>query len=558
MPIMYNNIFQGLMSQFSFTKPNFETLAEHLNPAESARLNANKRYWDFHEGLHWQEIPNDGSKPQVTENWCRRFVTKWTAAEFGEGFNIKFKKEVEKQVLPFVNEVWEDNNYEVLIQDLSQNKNVTGDGFIHIYFEHPQVWVNKKGGNDGELELIDNPEFYDPFEMFPKGRIRLFSIPSSICFPTYKTGYSRIMESCTIMFPIKEELPLALKGEPTRYKIVKYIYYPDRIEYWEGKNLISTEENIYGIIPIVHFRNLVSSGSHFGVSDLVDIVPLNVEINLKNSDASEIIDYHSQPVTCVFGAKISQLERGANKVWGGLPKDGKVENLEMKSDMSFATNYKDGIKADMFEIASMPEVAISGNIERSNVSGAALHTAFMPLTDVVKMKRACSKEGLILVNRIILKVALVEELIEGIKEIKPRDLYTIDIDFGDILPKDALIELQQIEKERTLGFESRTGAMRRLKKDNIEELKTEIDAERKENPAMSGIKPVVLTPGQRLVNPDTGEVIAENPAPVIPQTPTESDSTVDEPEGKIVGENKKKKPIKVNPGMDNKNPGKTK
>jgi hypothetical protein len=186
-------------------------------------------------------------------------------------------------------------------------KAVTGDAFIHVFFEPKYLTVRGV--------RVPNPDFNDPFDEYENGRIRLFLIPSSICYPVFKDGYDTgAMESCSVMFPVRQEAAVLGSSNATRYNVHRYIYTADYIDFWIDDKHVTRQVNAYGIIPIVHFKNLPLSGRHFGLSDLDDIIPINVEMNLKNSDTSEILDYHAAPVTAIFGARIGQLEKGANKV----------------------------------------------------------------------------------------------------------------------------------------------------------------------------------------------------------------------------------------------------
>ena len=61
---------------------------------------------------------------------------------------------------------------------------------------------------------------------------------------------------------------------------------------------------------------------------------------------------------------------------------------------------------------------------------------------------------------------------------------------------------------------------------------------------------MILNPGQKLINPDTGEVIAE-----VEGEPT-GESSSQQPKGvKPVGTNKDGHDLKINSGMSNSNPG---
>jgi hypothetical protein len=533
-----------LNTNFNLVNPNLIAMEEFLSAEDVARLRDYLKRWDFFNGFHWEDLPDDGSgKPEITENWCRRFVNKFVEAEFNNGFTIKMSEEAEEKILPFLNEVWEDNARDRLLQDVGQMKSVTGDAYIHVMYEPKYL--------SGQL----NPNFDDPFNLYEKGRIRLFSIPSSIVFPKFKPGYNMYdMEECNVVFPVPYNDTSRGTSLVNRYHIMKYTYTKDTITVYMDGEVVTREENPYGIIPIIHLKNQVLSGAHYGISDIEDIIPLNVELNLKNSDVSEILDYHAKPVTAVFGARVSQLEKGANKVWGGLPKDARIENIELKSDLGASSNYKEEIRDSMKKIAGMPNVALGDDLA-SNLSGVALHIAFLPLTDTIKTKHACTKEALKLVNRLILKIAIKEGLL-SVDELNSRQIYNFEIIQGDLLPKDKVIELEQIQQELKMGVDSRKNVMKRLKKDNIESLIKEIDVDRKENPKLYGAEPVALAVGYKLVSSVDGKVIGENKQ-IIPPTPEGNNSPKpSQLPNKPVGNNKEGKDIKVNSGVTNTNPKK--
>jgi hypothetical protein len=220
------------------------------------------------------------------------------------------------------------------------------------------------------------------------------------------------------------------------------------------------------------------------VSDLEDIIPLNVEYNMKESNVSEIIDYHSAPVTIVYGAKIGNLEKGANKLWGGIPKDAKVENLELKSDLSASSTFIDNIKLSMCEVGGIPQSVLGGSTAISNTSGVALQYINLPLIEKTRIKRMNTESGIEYLNKVILLIAVIEGLIKIPEGVTKRDFYFNEVTIPDTLPKDALMELQLIEQEMRMGLEHRKGAMKRLGKENVDVLIGEIDADRKAHPEL--------------------------------------------------------------------------
>jgi hypothetical protein len=345
-------------------------------------------------------------------------------------------------------------------------KSVTGEAWVQIRYLAPD-------------------ELDDPFEKYPNGRIRVMLMPTSVMFPEFDPHDKDILVKLTIMYMYEKVTESAILKRPKKENVIyKQVWTKDKCVIIDGKEEPQEYENEYGIIPFVQIKNLTVAGSNDAISDLADIVPLNMEYNMKDSNMSEIIDYHSAPVTIVYGAKVGNLEKGANKLWGGLPKDAKVDNLELKGDLSSSYNYASGIKEDMQAVSG---VSLSPITSISNTSGVALQYLNMPLIDVNNTKKIATEDGLELINSIIILIALKEGIIKKPDNIPMRDFCHNEVTLPDNLPKDYLIELQMIQIEMKLGLEDRKGAMKRLGKENVDQRLSEIDADRKENPELYSI-----------------------------------------------------------------------
>lgn len=482
--------------------------AGDLTSEEKHHLAVIKQAWDFYEGYHWEGV-DDLDTPQVTFNYCRAFVNKFVSFELGKGFTITTPEALDdvgvtindnkiitnadidengiiappegtdgktrtvikpKNTNDFLNDVWKDNNKEKLLTELGQIKSITGDSWIKIQYEDP--------------DSLD-----DPFGEYPNGRIRLTNIPTQYTFPKFNDHDKDRLDSFLLMYPISSEKNVGLlrrrKVETT--SMYKEFWTKDQIfvyidgELQEGYPV----DNPYGLIPFVQIKNFPIAGRTRGVGDLDDIIPLNVEINTKKSDVSEIIDYHSAPITLVYGARIGNLEKGANKVWGGLPKDAKVENLSLQGDLTASVSYISDVKTSMCEIAGIPETVLGGASAISNTSGVALQYMNLPLIDRTRIKRNNTKEGLERVNKMVLFIALKEGLIQKPENISMKEFVSNEVEIPDTLPKDELIELQKIQQEMTMGLECRHGALERLGHvENIQEKLDEVDAERDAHPEL--------------------------------------------------------------------------
>lgn len=466
----------------------------HVTKSEAHRLEEIKRYWNFFEGYHWEGI-DDLSASQVTFNYCRPFVNKFISFELGKGFTIKSNVDldseevtvddrkvdlsdedksretmIEKSIVDFLNEVWKYNNKDTFCTEFGQNKSITGEAWVKIAFESPE-------------------EIEDPFNEFENGKIRITCIPTQFCFPEFNQHDKEKMDSLMIMYPVivKKREGILRRRVSEHIEVYKEIWTNDEITIHDPTDpddvVDETIPNEYGFIPFVQVKNLPIAGRNYGMSDLEDIIPLNVEYNTKKSDVSEIIDYHSAPITCVFGAKIGNLEKGANKVWGGLPKDAKVSNLELHGDLTASNNYINSLKTSMCEVGGIPETVLGGASAISNTSGVALQYINLPLIEKTRVKKACTVDGLQIVNKMVLRIALQNGLIEKPEELSMKDFLHNEVTIPDTLPKDELMELQKIEQELKLGLECRHGALARMgTEDNIGDKLAEIDKEREEHP----------------------------------------------------------------------------
>lgn len=474
----------------------------NLTNEETLFLKRVKEAWNFYEGYHWEGI-DDLDTPQVTFNYCRPFVNKFVSFEFGKGITIKTPVELddvgitvndpkievnldtnrdgelteeeiqqeftitEKTLSDYLSEVWNNNKRETLLTEIGQTKSITGEAWVRVQFEDPE-------------------DMQDPFEEYPDGRIRLSVLPTQFVFPRFNDHDKDRLESLLIMYPIRatRETGLLFKRTVETTVVYKEFWTNTEIVVYNGKEEVDRMENPYGFIPFVQIKNFPIAGRTRGQGDLDDIIPLNVELNTKKSDVSEVIDYHSAPITLVYGAKIGNLEKGANKVWGGLPKDAKVENLGLQGDLVASSSYIADVKTSMCEIAGIPETVLGGASAISNTSGVALQYMNLPLIERTRIKRSCTSDGLVQVNKMILFISLNHGLIEKPEDVSMKDFLKNTVDLPDTLPKDELIELQKIQQEMTLGLECRHGAMERIGRDNIPKKIAEIDLERTQHPEL--------------------------------------------------------------------------
>lgn len=448
-----------------------------LDETQVERVNKCKRYWNFYEGYHWEELP-DVDTPELTVNYISAFVNKYVAFELGEGFTFNLHKDWESAVVTkdgrtlfeYLEDIWEDNNQYIFANEMGQMKSVTGEAWIQVSYYTPE-------------------ELYDPMGKYPDGRLKLLLQPTNIVFPEYEPHQKGVLKRLSLIYSYwdYEDTGILMRKPRKVMRTFKQVWTNEQVETYDGRMREPVVvPNKYGVIPFVQIKNITLAGHNDGRSDIEDLIPMNTEYNIKKSNVSEILDYHAAPVTMVFGAKIGNLEKGANKLWGGLPKDSRVENLELHSDLNASGNYLATTKREMCEVGGVPETVLGGAESISNTSGVALQYMNLPLIEKTRLKRQSTEDGLERVNEMIIFISLLEGLIAKPAEATLRDFLHTEVELPNTLPKDTLLELQQIQMELGAGLETRAGALKRLGRENIEAKLAEIDKERKEHPEYFG------------------------------------------------------------------------
>lgn len=417
-----------------------------LGLSEQRRLNEISEYWDFYLGDQWRVVREEGES-LITFNYAKAIVDKSVSFLFGKGFRIQPHKEVAQELKPLLDEVWEYNKKDILGIEIGQMGAITGDCFIKVSWEDPEV------DDDGML--------YE--EEYPDGKVRINVLPTSSVFPVYSSHDKDKMVSCTIQYAILE---MGIDGKPVA-RMYKEVVTRDTISYYIDNELVEEIPNILREINIVQIKNIPLAGESRGQSDLKSIIPLQKELNAKVTDVSDIVNYHSAPITIIQGAKSKNLEKGAKKVWGGLPKDAKVYNLELNSDLNASNNFISTIKTAIHELSNTPEDSLGGKSAISNTTGVALQIKYAPLLEKTWLKRQTYGGGIKDVCRLVIKLLrvkgsdeerrLLNDLMatsEGIKKV-----FDITVTFPDPLPKDEMVQLQIIAQKMNLGLEEPEGAL---------------------------------------------------------------------------------------------------
>jgi hypothetical protein len=429
-------------------------LADEEFEVHGPRLNRYSLNWAMYLGHHWGYRREQGEM-QISLNYYRAFLDYLTRFTFGNGVHFRSPKATEAIIPNRLQRVWEiDNDKMRVLFEMSQTGAVSGDCFVKIAYEEP--WEDTIGRfHPGRVRILPlNPAFAFP-EFHPHDRTRLLRFKQKYRF------WGTSLEGTRQVFTYTEILT------------------DDIIEEYINDELIDSRPNPLGQIPVIHIPNISVSGSPWGLSDAHDIITINRSYNEIATDVADIINYHAAPVTVIIGAKAGQLEKGAKKVWAGLPKDSQVFNLEGgAAGLNGAMQYMQMLKLSMHELMNIPETALGQSQPISNTSGVALSIQFQPLMNRYSQKISQYGRGLERINElVILNLAIKEPetltynpdtdgpLSEGqLDQLDPNDpiTYINYAHFPPPLPLDKLVLLNELQQKMSMGLESKEGALRAL------------------------------------------------------------------------------------------------
>jgi len=429
--------------KFWQTKPKVQTpfqLVPGISASDMTRVQNYKKYWDFYLNKHFVYKRQPG-EVQTVINYCAVLIEKSVQFLVGKPFTIE---DDDLKDLELINQVWKGND-DSTIQTLkaieaAQMGGITGDVWIKPIYDEATKWY------------------------------KLIVLNSLYCYPELDEHDFNKVNKFKIVYPI---------GQPEEMRYFREEITPEKIEQFDGDNKIKSFPNILGEIGVVHIPNLPVAGSYYGKSDIQDIVDLQVEYNEKMSDTSSAIDYGASPITAIFGAKAKQLEKGANRVWSGLPKDARIENVAGVGDMAATLRFLEILKLSFHELSQVPENTLGKFQPISNTSGVALHMLYLPLIEKTEIKRMTYGKGFQELNRLIL-------MLRSIKEQVKVSLSPTKVVFAEPLPKDKLIERQLIAQDVGIGIESKEGAMKRIGKtdEEIAETKRQLMEDKQEELAL--------------------------------------------------------------------------
>lgn len=421
---------------------------ERMRDLATNRLNRYRTFFRFYNGKHHLHEYQDGEK-KPTKNFCRIIADKATEFYVAKGWKVKAHQGNEL-VADILNLALDNAGFTTSTTAMKQLASITGDGFMYVSVRT----------HDAEGTPLPKSQWTPTLTPLNPG----------YCFPLF--GENGEIKQILIQYP--------LGTNPVNETLFSLVITPKTYQLFHGDSPLSPPQpNPFGRVNVVHFPNLPSPGSIFGQSELEDVVTLNESYNTTMFALERIIRYHAEPTTIIQGAKASNLEKGANRVWSNLPADAKVYNLESSTSLSELREYMKMLRQDMCEVSSTPAVCLDGSeLPHSNTPGVTMEFMYKPLIDKTlrswNTHRRPWKEVLKLFMLAHERV-LSDDLARHADDKSKLDV--MEFVRSSPMPRDLKTELEIAQQKKTLGIASRASLMREFSTEDTERMSAELVAD---------------------------------------------------------------------------------
>jgi hypothetical protein len=417
------------MGVVPFSRGGGGTRAQALAAADGARLRRYREYLAFYEGQHYTS-PRRG-RSNLVINYARTIVDKGVSFLLGRGIGFAVEpapavfggraprpaneaagsRDPQAAIVAeaLLYQVYDDNDLDQVDLACATNAAVLGDGVYKVFWDAATR------------------------------RIRVVSVDPFGFFATWRPDDLATLQQVDLVYSLPAAAAAALDGAPPadgaasrgagarRFPLLAWLGGGGRaaertaladpaaavtvVETWTERGfrlavdgrVVRDGPNPYGVIPFVHVPNLPAPNEFWGRSDLVDVIPLNRELNERMSDQADVIRYHADPPVVFRGVEDHDaITVGPGSVWD-LPRDADVKLLEWHGQPVAVQDHINQVLRALYETSETPRTAFgdSGRV----LSGVALETELRPLIQKTLRKRVLWTAALRRRARLVWRVA---------------------------------------------------------------------------------------------------------------------------------------------------------
>jgi hypothetical protein len=416
------------------------SLAEWVRGQDGQRMARYREYLAFWDGAQWEGRPRARER-RVTFNYARTFVRKAVSYLFAEPVDQSVHSDQAPgrsqgaradPVELALAEVAEDNDLVRVDFDTAIDAAVLGDGAFKVTWD--------AAGRRVRVTPVDVQGLYcwwAPDDVRTLLRVvQVYQVASDAV--THNYGVS---------------------GGQAGARWVVEDWRPDLFRMEIAGEVVRSGPNPYPWIPFVVFPNESQPHEFWGVSDLVDLMPICMELNRRISALSQILDLSGAPALVLENVEGSQGVELAPGAKIELPQDARAYILDLLAGGGVELHIKaiEQLYRTLHDVGEIPRTAFGEG--DGAISGVALEVQLQPLIQKVKRKRAIWDGVYRRRNRMILDLLAMHGWEVG------SNRRTVPV-WGPITPRDRPALVADEVKLVAAGIHSRRRAAERLGDDN--------------------------------------------------------------------------------------------
>jgi hypothetical protein len=347
---------------------NIESYAKELKSyRETTRPAKIREYWNYYKSNHWHDDELNTDRPTPYVNKIRTITNKIVTHTVGRPPNVVFLEDTIESLLgPYIEMLFEDSGGSLyLFFTILLTGSVSGDAFIK--------------------PVID------------KDKVKLQVLDSMLVNPYYKqiTGDSIIPDIITI-----DSVDLALTNNKSIVEEeavrVRELWQGNKVKFFRNDEETKSGSSLLKTTPVVHIRNFHTGSELFGQSDIKHLIELNNLLNKTVRKFDDIIEYQSDPWFMGYGWSLegAEVDARSDRTITGIPKEGRTELIELKTDLAAVQNAIDRFEEFLHEAGNITKDSIQGSQHISNTSATSLHYSLYPIVESVDRKRMFYKFGI--------------------------------------------------------------------------------------------------------------------------------------------------------------------
>lgn len=339
---------------------------------------------DYYNGAQKRQMKQKigQADDNLTINFVQLIVERAISMQFGTGVEFELDVDQESPPAQYLQSVWEANKKDILLHKVGQFGAINGTCALKIIPNGVQHRVTNA--------LLPRLIAIDPLYL------RIIARPDDI----------DTVERYEIMYVIETENGSEGRKEVTMRDggawLVQYYISPKNT----GKWVLEREEPwLYPFAPIIHWQNLPNAGSTYGRSDIEDVMELQDRLNFVAGNISKVIRYHAHPKTwgVGFAGDVGRVSWGADEMVTVPSTDGKIQNLEMQSDLASSLQYLTQLRQVTFDLSRTVDIS-SMSDKLGSLTNFGLRVLYQDATAKIQSKREICGDALADLNGRLLQL----------------------------------------------------------------------------------------------------------------------------------------------------------